>query len=568
MPQYFNNAQQSTAFSDGLMTGFNFIDSIQARRRALELEERAQSRADRGMALAENSDRRAQTAAEVGEQERMRDNEREDVIDARQTTLFEQGQDEFQRNRRVRDETEAARGALAESMFSASPPSLGAIGAAGATPRTRVPQATAPAVTNVRDNGQATDVPDSVQPTGPVDLRAAQRDVDNAPGFVDRIKNFGVATREGEKTRTAESFWGEVANPKSTVGTVHHNGIGHSVAMRDVRLDPAKYSEQYLQDRDRVPPEARASLDLTMSNALKEKSTQLAAQIAQLDPSDPKVRSLGNQLITTNNRMTTLAKAATSSAAADAGITRPVKVDDARVVPAITTAADRARQTQSILETTPDELRAASTMVSRMGGAKRLNQKQIAALTTLYAHGQIDAEQLNNWSKYGTPIAPKQATVHAIGNGTAIIMTPDGQMSFINTASSGTSGGMKDSEARLRQKENMSVMFNAIQGAVDNGDLEGDPKALFAAMLTTLGRTAAEIESKHGVPLVDPKDNAVRFQNISSTEAAELAQGFVQFHNHEVDTPWYRWKQGKGFTSYLPETLSPDEIIDMTSEFR
>lgn len=414
------------------------------------------------------------------------------------------------------------------------------------------------------------------QPTGPIDMRAHQQEIDNAPGFIDRIRNgmkdYAAKNQEASRKETARSFWSEVADPKSTVGTMYHKGIGSPVAIRDVRLDPAKYSQQYIKDRDGVPASARASIDLTMGNALKERSTQLTTQIGQLDASDPrnagKVKQLGNQLVETNNSMTTLARAATATAAADGGITRPVKVDDPRVMPAITQAVAKARGVQPILETTPDELRAARTVVGRAGNTKRLNDGQIKALTTLYAHGEIDAEQMNNWAKYGTPVAPKMPTVQPIGNGTAVVVQSDGSMSFIRApgGAGGPGSGMKDSEVRLRQKENMTVMYNAIKGAVENGDLDGDPNALFAEMLSTVGRSAADVQNTRGIPLIDPTDNAVRFHEISTPEAAELAKGFVDFHNGEVDTPWYKFRQGKSFNEYLPDQPS-SEIIDLMDAF-
>lgn len=551
MPRYYSGANPTTAFSDGLMTGFEFVDRIQQRRRALELEERAQSRADRGMALAENSDRRAQTAAEVGEQERVRDNEREDVIDARQTTLFEQGQDEFQRNRRVRDETEAARGALAESMFSASPPSLGAIGAAGATPRTRAPQATAPTVTNVRDNGQATDVPDSVQLTGPVDLRAAQAE---KPSGFQRIGAALTQFRDNARAADAKNFWRGVADVSDD-------------SKARIRTEPEKHIDSYLKERESVDPKDRASIDLTMANALKSRKTQLIEQARALDPNDARAGSrLQRQVADADRHLDSLARATTSSAAADAGITRPVKVDDPRVVPAITAAADRARRSQAVLETTPDELRAATTVVNRVGNAKRLNQKQIAALTTLYAHGQIDAEQLNNWSKYGTPIAPKPQTIQALGGGYAAVVSEQGISIVRLPGNAKEESASSRSNQRLLVNDRLKQIDDGLKGMVEAGELsEGSANQHFNKFLQIVKREAPNLQLKSGIPLLGP-DGALNLSDTDPGEVAETLEMYRQYDKGE-EQPWF-FKGGKTFSEYAPQAPGGEEITDLTSAFQ
>src|SRR5687767_6549518 len=69
MAQYYTGYNPERAFSDGMMTGYDFVDRIRSRRRALELEQRQQARADRGMELAENADARAAESHQLGTKE-------------------------------------------------------------------------------------------------------------------------------------------------------------------------------------------------------------------------------------------------------------------------------------------------------------------------------------------------------------------------------------------------------------------------------------------------------------------------------------------------------------------
>lgn len=557
MPNYYSGANATTSFSEGLMAGYDFVDRIQSRKRQLDLEERAQARADRQMEIAEdvNADRNTQFDFEM---------DRAQTTAGQQDTLFGQGQDDrkvavSERDRaiRVRDEVEGARTDLAGGMLSGGG-GLGAIGAAGL--------ASGPPGTARR---AATPVPQTEQPAGPVDLRAAQRDIDNAPGFVDRIKTFVGEQREGHKTQNAERFWGSVVDTNNAAGTSYSPTAGHTVELRDVRLNPAKYADQYLKERERVSPEARATLDLTMSNALKDRSMQLGVQIGQLDAADPrnagKIRSLGNDLIAVNRNIATLAKSATSSAAADAGITRPVKVDDARVVPAITAAADKARQVQPILDTTPDELRAAMTVVTRAGSAKRLNQKQMSALTTLYAHGQIDAEQLTNWSKYGTPIAPKQPTVQALGGGYAAVVS-DGGISLLRLpGDSKTEPASSRSNQRMLVNDRLKQINDGLQGMVEAGELsDGSANQHFNKFLQIVKREAPNLQLKSGIPLLGA-DGALNIGEADPGEVAELLSSYSQYDKGE-EQPWF-FKGGKTFSEYAPQAAGGESIIDLTSAF-
>jgi hypothetical protein len=574
MPQYYSNSNIGTSFSDGLMAGYEFVDRIRMRREEAEQRKRENDRADRGMNLAEHADTRAEAASERAKQEYEHDTKRRVTTEANEDTDRAFLVDERKRAVGNRDQDESARATLADAVLSSQPSDgMSVVGGGGraAAPRQTQPGAPAPAGAPAPQAGSA---PAPEVPSGPINLRKAQQDADNAPGFIDRLKNWATESqteqKAGQKKRTAESFWGEVANPKSTVGTMYHEGIGHSVPLREVRLDPAKYSGQYLKDRDNVPVDARASIDMTMSDALHEKQTDLANQIKALDPKDQrnagKINALTQQLIAVNNDSDAVGQALTKSAAADAGIKHPVKVDDPRVVPAIVSAAERSRGAQEIPLTTPGEIRAATVVAQRAGGGKRVNEKQLAALTTLYKHGQIDAEQLTNWSKYGSPIAPKAPQIQALGGGYAAVVSENGISIMELPQQKGAASAASLSNRRLLNQDRLKELYEGFKGMVDAGELsDGNANQHMNKFLQTVKRQGAALQLKTGIPLFG-EDGSLNLADTDPGEIAELLSSYQQFDKGE-EQPWV-FKGGKSFTDYAPERGGDDEILDLTGAFQ
>lgn len=549
MPQYYTGANPETALSSGLMAGFEFVDRIQSRRRQLELQERQ-------MGLAENADQRAEDAAGRAEDEYAHTKERRPILEGREDTDAAFALSE--RNRAVgrRDEDESARLQLAGAMLEGGggAPSLQNI-ADGAQRR---------APPNVPQTAQPASVPQTAQPAaaevpkGPVDLRAAQTARDNDPGVGGLLKKLFVPEPGAAKAANAKNFWNDIAADSNTVGLVYDPDTKKGVDVREIRRNPAPYAGKYLADRKSVSPQLRQSLDLTMGNALKE-------QLAGLDPKDQRSAGKAQQL---NTQLGQLAKATTASAAADGGITRPVKIDDTRVVPAITNAVAKARNAQDILETSPNEMRAATTVVSRIGGSKRLNPAQISALTTLYAHGGIGAEELNNWSKYGTPIAPKQPSVTALGGGYAAIVSEQGvSIMALPGGAGGKETAASQSNRRLLVNDRMKQAYEGIKGMVKAGELsDGSESQHFNEFLQTVKREAPQLQLKTGVPLIGP-DGALNLADADPGEIAELLDSYAKFDAGEKQ-PWF-FKGNKSFADYAPQgAASGEEIIDLTSHFQ
>jgi hypothetical protein len=600
MPRYYSGANVVDSASEGLLAGFAFVDNLRARRRALDLQEREQARADERMALARLQDRRAQEQHDLALATGQEQAERARI-------LFDQQQEERSRLLEKRAQNEAERGAFAKDLPWGRLVGIGQSVLRRATPSPAPAQAAAPAAATTAATAMAapaaatttataapaatasTDAPATEsQPAAPaesapapVDLREARERRAAEPGLVGRVKKFVADQERKGRENSAKEFWRNVTNLDMSDAEYRYSSLsGAGAKLGDVRTDPAKFAYMYLKDRDAVDPTDRATLDLTMSNALKERSNQIAQQIQSLDPNDQRnqgrIKALTDQYIEVNRNLDELSKAVTKTAARDAGITRPVKPEDPRVVPAIVQAVEKAREVQPIISTTPDELRAARQIAMRASNAPRLTERQIQALTTLYMNGEITTEEIMNWSLYGQPIAPKQPTIQPLGDGYYAVVTENGiTLGGTPTAGMGAlaalakaRGGnaeMKDSEVRLRQKENLTSMFNIISGAVKNGDLDGDPNALMGEMLQVIGRTAGEVQSLRNIPLID-QYGAVRFHMLSPTEVAELTRGFIQYYRGEVDTPWYRFgiPRGQRFVDYLPESPSPEQIEDWT----
>lgn len=549
MPQYYTGANPETAASTGLMAGFDFVDRIFERRRQREMQERAEARADRQMQLIENADDRAERSLTFNQDIASSQLELAKNADARAAAAEKRTADEYTRAVRERDEIQSARRALAGSMDFSGAPTLQSIGAGGvmqtapATPTAAAPiPAKAPA------------------PTEPVDLRAAQRERDDQPGFIERITNAFSDTRKRYETTKKASFWKDVADVNKDVeisGSAARMGIAPDPrdAPQAVRRNPLQYVDRYLADRDAVDATSRKSLDLTMANALKERRAELVT-----DNSPAAKESLAR----VEDQLNKLSKAMLTSAMPDAGINRPtVKADDERLVPAIVDAAKNATAVQDgMVVASPDELRGARALAARVSGAKRLNQKQVQALTTLYAYGQISTEELHNWSKYGAPIAPPPPKVTALGSGYGVVATENG-IAFIGLHGAGAPGGLKDSEVRQREQNAVKFLSDQLGSLVSAGELsDGSAQQHMAKLLQFIQREGQNIGIPGGGTLVD-QQGKLHLEALDPGTLAELVAGYEAYDKGEVQ-PWIR-KGGKSFSEYLP---SGEQVIDLTDAFR
>lgn len=509
MPQYYSGADPALAFSSGLLAGFQVVDQMKARKRQHDLEERRLQLAEDNQEFNQDIALRAEGRAERAEGRIEETHERNKTLWGREDADYEHGlkrrpvveaQADAQAAANLdatRTNTSATKEALAERRNkrgvaqqyatdfltpAEEPPAAPTVGGG----RPSLQQVGAAAV-------QQAGAPPAAG--GPVDLRQAQREADTAPGFFQRLANDVAEHRDAKRKEGKADSWERFADPsKDVTGRV-----------KEARRDPLRLVEPYLRDRSIVSPKARETIDLTMRNAIADRTNQVREQLAALDPADPKntpkIRALEAEKAKLGEHENALAKAAVASAPQIVGITNSVKPSDPKVISAVQTAATALNGVTPTMS--PGEMRALNTQLGRIGNSKRLTPKQVETLSKAYAYGVIDEQTLNNWRLYGGPLAPAQPKITSIGAGGSFIQYPNGQIAFIEPL-----GGDKAAGTKVRQGVNDAAQL--VESLIAKGDVDLPEKSGLAAVseaLTLVQANAAQFQQATGIPVIDASGN-------------------------------------------------------------
>lgn len=471
MAQYYTGYNPERAFSDGMMAGYDFFDRIRSRRRALDLEERQQARADRGMELAENADARAAESHQLGtkeaqlrldalpgqleQQRRLSDlsiNDTEFRVNRNPTVAAQQDAQHALSMDAGRAQLDAAREAqqLARDQRS----SLADIAGMMFGPEEeRSPSAMSspPQPGSLLQTAQQTPASTPSASAGPVDLRtqpvpesAVTKAAKAVRGFVDR-----------RQTQHANAMWKAYAEPSN----LPHRFLA----------EPHLALRQYKADRNKLEPALRESWDLTIKNDLTERGRPIPAWL--------------NQPVT---------PASAPELVADAGIKSPVKVSDERVVNvAQVAAANASGGPMPIL--TQDQMRMMNTQLTRMNGNNRLTPKQVETITNAARNGAISLEQVRNYSQYGAPFAPASPKIHNFGKGVGLMEFPGGRYAWLQAPGSDGASSTKETS------QTFSDLEKDINGFIVAGQIDGDPE-----------RPAGRMHASGAISLLTA--NAPRFQ--------------------------------------------------------
>lgn len=465
MPQYYTGVDPANAFSNGLRTGYEFIDNIFARKRQQALDKQNADRADRQLNLQEQGqnfsqemalrgDARAQTASDLSTDEAKQrlavlpeqlQNDvklgRLNLSDAefrssRNPTVAQQQDQTFELDKRVKEaelafnKTKTA--AAAEELARAKQMRADAAGMAkDMLTASQQPQSTAQPGTS-QPQAPAQGIASQQAPTAPRTLQDIQHEVDQKPSLITQaataVKNF----RDDAMSSASADYWNSVANNKGLF----------SGAYDKVRRDPLSQFDNYMSARDKVKPENRALIDNSMLTAANDKLSSARADLSNTDPNDKlKMAGVTARLSAAQAQVAKIADAKIKTSAADAGIKGNVKPTDPRVVQAITSVP----QASTTPVMTRDEVRAQDLQQSRVSGASKLNDAQVSRLTRMYANGQISATQLENLQRYGTLGSPNASDWKAIslGEGNALMFTSDGR-SYVKSAGGNAGASAKE----------------------------------------------------------------------------------------------------------------------------
>jgi hypothetical protein len=484
MPQYYTGYNPERAFSDGMMTGYDFVDRIRSRRRALDLEERQQARADRGMELAENADVRAteshQLATEdarlrldalpghLEQQRRLSDLAIDDTEfrvgrnptlatqqDAQHALSMDTGRAHLAAAREALSNARAHRKSLAEISALELRAADAERDAAATTPTTPGMQFTQSAVPSQAEAG-------AVEQSGPVDLRK----IPDPPTLGQKIVGAVQAFRQERRERSARTFWTTAADPNKSL-------------LHGVRRNPAPFVDQYQKDRKFLDPQNRASWDLTISNTLTENGKPIPAWL-----SEP------------------VAPATTREIVADVfPNSKSVKASDPRLIAAAETAVGLS-EAGDIPTMTSNQARLMTTQLARFGAQQKLTPEQVRVVTEAARNGAISLEQVRNYAHFGTAFAPASPKIHNFGKGVGLMEFPGGRYAWLQAPGS---EGPTNTKAASQVFSDLEKDFN---GFIVGGQIEGDPEKPHGRMLASnavalLTANAPQFEQQTGIRVLD-----------------------------------------------------------------
>lgn len=544
MPQYYTGADPTQAFSAGMMAGYDFVDRIKARNEQVRLQKLQEQRDTERLGMQKEQFQLSQEAGRFGlERARTTATQQDTVFQQQQTRrpiLEDQADKESAARLRATGlqadvaefqlgeakERNAAETEYGQMVLDNRPaPSLGSVGMQGVE-QPSPPQAAPPAA------GSSTPSAPARKPV-PVDLREAQAQSDAEPGFIER----GVERVKGVWDRAVKrgqgNFWGDIADT-SISGDAFVPGVGkefNGVRFRDVRNNLDRFSDRYLAERDNIPVEARTRLDATLANRLNEKKQRLDAQLQAL-PADgfagaSRATQLQKEREATLQQLGQLAKVKSDSAVEDAGITKPTSIDDPRVQAAMTQAATAHSQVGAVPTYNQEQLRLLSTQVGRISTPNNLTPRQIKTLTRAFAAGTIDATTLENWKRYGGPLAPAAPKIIPFGGGTGVIQFADGRLAQLDLGKGSKGGRGGNADGRFKEPQ-QAISFGAsfIDGAIKDGKFDaasGSGDFHFGQMIRLMRENASEWQAKN--PQMDILDDQAEFTMDWAKDPLQLLDG-------------------------------------------
>lgn len=480
MAQYYTGYNPERAFSEGMMTGYDFVDRIRSRRRALELEERQQARADRGMDLAENADARAAESHQLGteesrlrldalpgqleQQRRLSDltiNDTEFRVNRNPTAAAQQDAQHALSMDAGRAQLDAAREArqLARDQRSSLAGIAGMMFSSEEEPSpSAMPSPPQPG--SRLQTAQPTPASTPSAPAAPVDLRTQPVPESGVTKAAKAVRRF-VDERQ---TQHANAMWKAYAEPSN----LPHRFLA----------EPHLALRQYKADRNKLEPALRESWDLTIKNDLTERGKPVPAWLNQA-----------------------AAPASAPELVADAGIKSPVKVSDERVVNVARVAAANASGSPVPI-VSQDQMRMMNTQLTRMNGNHRLTPKQVETITNAARNGAISLEQVRNYSQYGTPFAPASPKIHNFGKGVGLMEFPGGRYAWLQAPGSNGAKTTRDTAQVFGELE------KDINGFIKAGKIDGNAenpqgRAFASDAIALLTANAPRFQEQTGIRVID-----------------------------------------------------------------
>lgn len=400
MPQYYTGYNPETAFSQGMMTGFSFVENIKQRRRQIELEERELARRDsndkfnRDMAI--RQDERAGESHDVAMQDSKLRLEKLPTILQQQVRSGELSIEDA-------EHAQSRRPVLEEQQDKAF-----------ATQQTLAGEQ----IGSLRENRQL--ARDQRQTLGNIAEMELQRGLE-----------------------------------QPSVGEAAPSALNTTAASAQPVAAPASASTS---EKASSPP-ARTSGGRGSPNTYSPAPFVKPGTPNVTEPEKPSASRTSGGRGSSNIFTAPTARAFVR----DAGVTKPVKASDSRVTDIAQTAVTQSVGAPPSIAT-PEQNRLMNTQLARMAGKTKLTPEEVATISRAASLGVISLDQVRNYQQYGTAFAPIAPVFKSMGAGGGVMVYPNGYQIIPPGGKNGTktaqtiAGGLKRTDnyfAALVQSESL-----------------------------------------------------------------------------------------------------------------
>lgn len=592
MPDYYAGPSAANSFSQGLMAGYQFVDNIRQRKLDNQDRERTRRLQERADDRAQNADQRAETDFKLGQEDRLRQIDRENSVDLAHATassllafggidkipesrraalinaartadkdLAQHSDDEVWQSLEANMNTHDFRGAEMQAQLrQLGEREDGIAELLGGVNQRSAPASQSRVAPQPRSNG-------APQPPAPTSLGGA------ATTALASVGKPGAPVPKDLVTSYESEYSGPYGGGKVSIspkpvskdfgssgkgiklfgldfGVLSPNADKRSAATR-VTEEPLAYTDAYLERRHAFDDKQRAELDTKVIGALQQDiATSKAAYEAAKEPRDKATQ--GRRLVTRQEQLNKFANTA-SSETVDAAVPRSVAPGDKAAT--VLTQAVEAQQAAGRPILKEGEARALATSVSRMGGEAqtRLSPTQIKRTARLVATGAMTLEQGQNYVRYGRLDKPEKPTFQPLNSEYAVMITENGASLVELPASKkdGSGSGESNAQKRLLVNDRIEQISTSLKGEFGAG--KGDAQDVIqhtTAFLQVLQREAQNIERQTGIQLIDRATGEVDLSMVPATAVPDLIQGYKKYNDGEVDA-WF--KDGKPAASYFPQ---------------
>lgn len=173
---------------------------------------------------------------------------------------------------------------------------------------------------------------------------------------------------------------------------------------------------------------------------------------------------------------------------------------------------------------------------------KTITPEQLSAWKDAIRFNIATTEQFENWQKYGQLAKPEKPSITPLGDGYAGLVTENG-VRLIQLPGAGKKGGAGGAESDSQSRLLANDRLEQIRASLSETYGKDQVQTKYNDLLEQVKRDAPNIQLKAGIPLLDPKTGALNIGQADPGEVSALLRWYQQadsLNDHSVWKPW-RW---------------------------